>query len=199
MPTLHLGFLASHGGSNLQAILDACKAGRLDAVPCVVIGNNSDSLALARARREGIPAYHVSGTTHPGGVEDAEIRRLFTAHGVDTVILAGYMKKLGPLTLQAFRGRILNIHPALLPKHGGQGMYGSRVHAAVLAAGESVSGATVHLVDDRYDHGPILAQREVAVLPDDTPESLAARVLAQEHALYVETLQRIAAGEIRLS
>ena len=199
MPTLHLGFLASHGGSNMQAILDACRAGRLDALPRVAISNNSESGALQRAQREGVPAFHVSGATHPGGTEDAAILRLLRAHGVDTVLLAGYMKKLGPLVLDAYRGRILNIHPALLPKYGGQGMYGMRVHEAVLAASEQVSGATVHLVDALYDHGPILAQREVPVEPSDSPASLAARVLVQEHTLYVETLQRIAAGEIRLS
>ncbi|MFA5026710.1 MAG: phosphoribosylglycinamide formyltransferase [Candidatus Methylomirabilota bacterium] len=199
MPTLHLGFLASHGGSNMQAILDACRAGRLDALPRVAISNNSQSGALERARRDGVPAFHVSGATHPGGAEDGAILRLLRAHGVDTVLLAGYMKKLGPLVLGAYRGRILNIHPALLPKYGGQGMYGMRVHEAVLAAAERKSGATVHLVDSRYDHGPILAQREVPVEPGDSPASLAARVLVQEHTLYVETLQRIAAGEIRLS
>lgn len=198
MPTLHLGFLASHGGSNMQAILDACRAGRLDALPRVAISNNSQSGALERARRDGVPAFHVSGATHPGGAEDGAILRLLRAHGVDTVLLAGYMKKLGPLVLGAYRGRILNIHPALLPKYGGQGMYGMRVHEAVLAAAERKSGATVHLVDSRYDHGPILAQREVPVEPGDSPASLAARVLVQEHTLYVETLQRIAAGEIRL-
>jgi len=199
VPTLHLGFLASHGGSNMQAILDACRAGRLDALPRVAISNNSQSGALERARRDGVPAFHVSGATHPGGAEDGAILRLLRAHGVDTVLLAGYMKKLGPLVLGAYRGRILNIHPALLPKYGGQGMYGMRVHEAVLAAAERKSGATVHLVDSRYDHGPILAQREVPVEPGDSPASLAARVLVQEHTLYVETLQRIAAGEIRLS
>jgi len=197
MPTLQLGFLASHGGSNLQAILDACRTGRLDAVPRVVISNNSQAMALERARRAEVPAYHVSGRTHPGG-EDAEILRLLRLHGVDTVVLAGYMKKLGPAMLRAYRGRILNIHPALLPKFGGPGMYGGRVHAAVLAAGERVSGVTVHLVDERYDQGPVLAQRQVPVEEGDSPETLAARVLIQEHRLYAETLQRIAAGEIRL-
>jgi len=199
VPTLRLGFLASHGGSNMQAILDACKAGRLDAVPCVVISNNSEAMALQRARREGIPAWHISGATHPGEAEDREILRVLTAHGVDTVLLAGYMKKLGPATLGAYRGRILNIHPALLPKFGGEGMYGKRVHEAVLAAGETVTGVTVHVVDALYDHGRVLAQREVAVEPGDTPDSLAARVLVQEHRLYAETLQRIATGEIQLA
>jgi len=198
MATLRLGFLASHGGSNMQAIIDACKAHRLDAVPCVAISNNSEATALVRARGEGIPGYHVSGVTHPGEAEDAEILRILRAHGVDTVILAGYMKKLGTRTLRAYQGRILNIHPALLPRHGGAGMYGKRVHAAVLAAGETVTGVTIHFVDEQYDHGPILAQVEVPVLPGDTAESLAERVLAQEHRLYPETLQKISDGRILL-
>jgi phosphoribosylglycinamide formyltransferase-1 len=182
----------------MQAIIDACVAGRLDAVPCVVISNNSEAVALERARKTGVPRYHISGKTHPGETEDQAILRTLRAHEVDTVILAGYMKRLGPLTLQAYRGRILNIHPALLPKFGGQGMYGKRVHEAVLRAGEPVTGVTVHVVDELYDHGRILAQCEVPVLAGDTAESLAERVLRQEHQLYSDTLRRIAAGEIEL-
>jgi phosphoribosylglycinamide formyltransferase-1 len=194
-----LGILASHGGSNMQAIIDACKSGGLPAIPRVVLSNNSASLALARARREGIPAYHLSALTHPcPEALDREILRLLQTHAVDLVVLAGYMKKLGPATLEAYRGRILNIHPALLPRFGGRGMYGRLVHEAVLAAGEATTGVTVHLVDAEYDRGPILAQREVPVRPGDTPESLAERVLREEHRLYVETLRRICRGEITL-
>lgn len=198
MATLHLGFLASHGGSNMQAIIDACKDGRLDARPCVVISNNSDSMALQRARNEGIPCSHISGATHPGSAEDEEILRVLRRHAVDTVILAGYMKILGSVTLHAYRGRILNIHPALLPKFGGKGMYGKRVHEAVLAAGERVTGVTIHLIDENYDTGPIVNQCQVPVLEGDTADSLAERVLKHEHALYVETLQKISDGTIRL-
>ncbi|OGB92004.1 MAG: phosphoribosylglycinamide formyltransferase [candidate division NC10 bacterium RIFCSPLOWO2_02_FULL_66_22] len=198
MATLHLGFLASHGGSNMQAIIDACKDGRLDARPCVVISNNSDSMALQRARNEGIPCSHISGATHPGSAEDEEILRVLRRHAVDTVILAGYMKILGSVTLHAYRGRILNIHPALLPKFGGKGMYGKRVHEAVLAAGERVTGVTIHLIDENYDTGPIVNQCQVPVLEGDTPDSLSKRVLKHEHALYVETLQKISDGRIRL-
>ncbi len=198
MAILHLGFLASHGGSNMQAIIDACKMGPLDATPCVVISNNSDSMALQRAKNEGIPHYHISSVTHPGPLEDEEILRVLKHHGVDTVILAGYMKMLGPATLRAYRGRILNIHPALLPKFGGKGMYGKRVHEAVLAAGEQVTGVSIHIVDENYDTGPIIAQRQVPVLPGDTADSLAERVLKHEHVLYAETLQKIADGRITL-
>jgi phosphoribosylglycinamide formyltransferase 1 len=182
----------------MQAIIDACVAGHLDAVPCVVISNNSEAVALGRARTAGIPRYHISGKTHPEEREDQAILRTLRAHAVDTVILAGYMKRLGPLTLDAYRGRILNIHPALLPKFGGRGMYGKRVHEAVLKAGETVTGVTVHVVDELYDHGRILAQCEVPVLAGDTVEPLAERVLRQEHRLYADTLRRIAAGEITL-
>lgn len=198
MTTLHLGFLASHGGSNMQAIIDACKRGRLDAKPCVVISNNSDSMALQRAKNEGIPRYHISSVTHPGSLEDEEILRTLKCHGVDTVILAGYMKMLGPATLRAYRGRILNIHPALLPKYGGKGMYGKRVHEAVLAAGEKVTGVSIHIVDENYDTGPIIAQCQVPVHEGDTVDSLAERVLKHEHVLYAETLQKIADGRIAL-
>lgn len=196
---LRLGFLASHKGSNMQAIIDACKEGRLSAQPAVAISNNSESGALARARQEGIPACHLSSHTHPGpGALDQAICAALTRHQAEVVCLAGYMKRLGPRTLEAYRGRVLNIHPALLPKFGGKGFYGEAVHQAVLAAGEKESGPTVHLVDEKYDHGPVLAQARVPVLPGDTPETLAARVLAQEHRLYAETLQRIASGEMVL-
>lgn len=184
----------------MQAIIDACKEGMLDAVPVVVISNNGESRALERARTEGIPNYYLSGKTHPDpdGLDQA-ILDVLILHKADVVALAGYMKKLGPKTLAHFRGRILNIHPALLPKHGGKGMYGIRVHEAVIAAGETESGVTVHLVTEEYDRGPILAQVRVPVLSGDTPETLAERVLVQEHILYPATLQRIATGEIVLS
>ena len=120
------------------------------------------------------------------------------SHHVDLVILAGYMKKIGYQMLDAFRGRIINIHPSLLPKYGGTGMYGMKVHAAVIAAGETETGVTVHVVDRDYDQGPILAQRVIPVETGDTPESLAARVLDTEHAIYVDTLDKLISGEIRL-
>jgi len=119
-------------------------------------------------------------------------------HGVDLVILAGYMRPVGPGLLQAYPDRVLNIHPALLPKFGGKGMYGIHVHEAVLAAGDKTTGVTVHLVNSEYDRGRILAQRTAPVLPGDTPESLQKRVLAIEHEIYADVINRIAAGEIRL-
>ncbi len=196
---LRLGFLASHGGSNVQAILDACREGRLDAEACVVISNNSDAQVLDRAMAARVPAFHLSSHIHPDQARlDEAILATLEKHRVNLIVLAGYMKKLGPKTLARYRGRVLNMHPALLPKFGGQGMYGHHVHDAVLAAGEKESGATVHLADEEYDRGRILAQKKVPVMADDTSESLAARVLVVEHQLYAETLQRIARGDIRL-
>lgn len=196
---INIGFLASHGGSNMQAIINAIKDGKLDARACAVISNNSSSMALQRAISEGIPAYHVSlKTMGSQEVLDNEIIRLFSEHKVDTVVLAGYMKMLGEIVLESFNSRVLNIHPALLPKFGGKGMYGHNVHSAVIAAGEKESGPTVHLVNNHYDKGRILAQKKVPVLPDDTPDTLAQRVLEQEHIIYPETLQKISIGEIIL-
>ena len=199
MDDLRLGFLSSHGGTNMQAIIDACRGGRLEAEPCVVISNNSGSAALERAKGEGIPRYHLSGKTHPQPERlDATIADALSLHGVNLVVLAGYMKLLGPKTVWGYRGRIVNIHPALLPKHGGRGLYGLAVHEAVVTARESVTGVTIHLVDEQYDQGPIVAQCEVPVLEGDTADTLSERVLKREHQFYVETLQRIAAGEIDL-
>ena len=184
----------------MQAIIDACKDGRLDASPRVVISNNSGSNTLARARREEIPGYHISGKTHPSPEElDRGMLETLEMHGVNLVVLAGYMKLLGPRTISRYRGRILNIHPALLPRFGGKGLYGGAVHEAVLAAGERVTGVTIHLVDEAYDRGPIVAQCEVPVMSDDTVDSLSERVLNREHEFYVETLQKIERGELDLS
>jgi phosphoribosylglycinamide formyltransferase 1 len=192
-----LGFLASHNGSDMQAVIDACKNGVLKAQPAVIISNNSDSGALQRAKTEGIPHYHMSRQTHPVAEElDAAMLKAFTSHGVDLVILAGYMRKPGPQTLHHYHGRVINIHPALLPKYGGEGMYGIKVHTAVLAAGEKETGITIHLADADYDHGTILAQARVPVKSGDTPETLAARVLEREHSFLVETVGRILNGEI---
>ncbi len=196
---MRLGLLASHGGSNLGAIVAACRAGRIAAEPVVVIGNNSRAFALERARRAGIPAYHLSSKTHPDPADlDAAITATLARYDVDFIALAGYMKRLGPRTLDRWRGRIVNIHPALLPQFGGQGLFGAHVHAAVLAAGATVTGVTIHFVTAEYDQGPIVAQATVPVEPGDTPETLGARVLQREHELYVETLARVSRGELRL-
>ncbi len=196
---MRLGVLASHGGSNLQALIDSTKSGALDAQVTVVISNNSDSLALDRARKEAIPALHLSRNTHPdSGQLDQAILQALKEHEVNLVVLAGYMRPLGSGVLDAYRRRILNIHPALLPNHGGHGMYGMRVHESVIQSGDRMTGVTVHLVDEGYDQGPIVAQTQVPVLEDDTAETLAQRVLETEHRFYSEVLQRVRTGDIDL-
>ncbi len=195
---IRLGVLASHGGSNLQAIIDNIKKGKLRAKVCVVISNNSEAYALERARKNKIPAIHLSNKHYPKDEElDVVIAKELKKYKVDLVIFAGYMKKRGKKFLNQFPNRVLNIHPALLPKFGGKGMYGIKVHQAVLRRGEKETGVTVHLVDEKYDHGKILAQRKVPVLPGDTPETLQQRVLKVEHQLYSEVIQKIADGEIK--
>lgn len=199
MTNIKLGFLASGRGSNMLAIINACKSGKLRANPVLIISNNISSGALEIARKENIPSFHLSLRTHSDPeLLDKAITEVLKEYEVDIVILAGYMKKIGPMILKTYKNRILNIHPSLLPKFGGQGMYGMQVHEAVLKSGENETGVTVHLVTDEYDEGKILAQRIVKVVEGDTKESLAARVLEVEHALYVEVLQKIVSGVIKL-
>jgi phosphoribosylglycinamide formyltransferase-1 len=194
-----LGFLASHRGTNMQAIIDACTDGRLNAKPAVVISNNGESQALDRAMAAGIPAYHMSSRNFPDPEAlDRAITEALQKHQVNLVLLAGYMKRVGPRTLAAFPGRIINIHPALLPRYGGKGMYGTNVHEAVIASGDRETGITIHQVDENYDGGNVLAQRKVPVRTEDTAQSLADRMLPLEHELYVGTLERIFSGEIKL-
>ena len=196
---LRIAVLASGSGTTLQAVIDACESGALDGSVVLVISNNSASGAMQRAARHALAAVHLSGRTHPGAAAlDGAIAEALTDVSPDVVLLAGYMKKLGPATLGAFGGRVINTHPSLLPKYGGQGMYGGHVHAAVIEARDETTGISVHLVDGDYDTGAVLAQREVPVLPDDDAESLAQRVQSVERPFLVEVLQRIATGEIQL-
>lgn len=196
---LRLGFLSSHGGSSMYAIARAIDGGMLDAVGTVVISNNANPLAFQRAAEMGLETRHISAKTH-GSSEAADLAIVETMKqfDVELVILSGYMRKLGPEMLKAFPRRILNIHPALLPKFGGAGFYGSRVHEAVIAAGETSSGATIHLIDEQYDTGPIVSQRSLELDPGETAESLARRVGELELELYVDTLCDIVSGKIDL-
>jgi phosphoribosylglycinamide formyltransferase-1 len=196
---MKVAVLASHEGTTLQAILDACATGQIPCRVVAVISNNPESGAIRRAQAAGVPVHHLSSKTHPDPPQlDAAIAAALAAAAPDVIVLAGYMKLLGPRTLSRFRGRVLNTHPALLPKFGGKGMYGLHVHRAVLAVGERTSGATVHVVTDEYDAGPIVAQCDVPVEPGDTPETLAARVQPQERALLVRVLSDLAAGRLSL-
>lgn len=186
---LRIALLASHEGTTAQVVLDACATGVIRGLVAVVISNNANASVLRRAEAAGVPWLHLSSKTHPEPEElDRAIANSLTAANANVVVLAGYLKRLGPYTLDAFGGRIINTHPALLPNFGGQGMYGDRVHEAVIVAGVSVSGASVHLVTNEYDAGRVLYQREVQVLPDDDATSLGERVRSVERALLVRTL-----------
>lgn len=192
---LNIAVLASHSGTTLQSIIDACEAETLQARVSLVVSNNSGAMAAERAARHAIPFCHLSSRTHPDPDDlDEAICNALDKHDPQLVVLAGYMKKLGQRTIERFNGRILNTHPALLPKHGGQGMYGDRVHEAVIAAGERETGVTIHLVDAEYDQGPIVAQCRIPVLPDDDARALAERVQQREKPFLIETLQSIADG-----
>ncbi|MGA2007883.1 MAG: phosphoribosylglycinamide formyltransferase [Solirubrobacteraceae bacterium] len=190
-----LAIFASGTGTTAQAVIDACASGRIDGEVVLIVSNNPGAQVLERAAAAGIPARRLSTRTHPdpGALAQAMLDALAEA-GVTHVLLAGYMKKLAPVLVAAYGGRIYNTHPALLPAYGGQGMYGDRVHAAVLADRRTRSGATVHLVTDEYDSGPIVGQVEVPVLPDDDPGSLGQRVRAAERELVVEVLADVARG-----
>lgn len=194
---MRLAVFASHTGTTLQAIIDAVRSGRLPARLEVVISNNRESRSLQRARDAGVRAVHLSSATHPDPAAlDAAILATLRELAVDTVFLAGYMKKLGPAVLAAYAGKIFNTHPALLPKHGGRGMYGNRVHEAVLASRDRETGASIHLVDADYDTGRVVAQCRVPVVPTDSVETLAARVQERERELVVDTLAKLAAGAV---
>lgn len=196
---LNIAVFASGRGSNLEALHRSLTARAAAARIVAVISNNSGSGALAFARANGIPALHLSRQRFDDDASfNTAMLGVLRAHATDLVVLAGYMKKLDASVVAAYRGRIINVHPALLPKYGGEGMYGMRVHEAVVAAGDAVSGATVHLVDEEYDRGRILLQDIVTVAPGETPESLAAKVLNVEHRILPEVVTMFAEGRIGL-
>ncbi|HDG67821.1 MAG TPA: phosphoribosylglycinamide formyltransferase [candidate division Zixibacteria bacterium] len=194
---MNLAVFVSGSGTNLQAIIDAVAEGKLSAKIRLVLSSRADAFALRRAEKHGIPTVYLSSKEFDS--REKFVRAMMETlqrHQVDFIALAGYMRRVPPEVVQKFKNRITNIHPALLPAFGGKGMYGIRVHQAVIEYGCKVTGVTVHLVDEEYDHGPIVAQRCVPVLDDDTPETLAARVLEVEHQLYPEVLQLFAEGKV---
>jgi phosphoribosylglycinamide formyltransferase-1 len=196
---MRLAVLASHEGTTLQAVLDAVAEARIAGCVAAVISNNRESAALRRAHAAGVPALHLSSVTYPDAEElDRAILTALADARADLVLLAGYMKKLGPAVLREYGGRIVNTHPALLPKFGGKGMYGDRVHEAVLASGDAETGVSIHLVDADYDTGPVLAQCRVPVLPGDSVADLSTRVRAREKEFVVEVLKRIVEGDLKL-
>lgn len=183
-----IAVLASGGGTNLQAIIDyfgelSSPAGVIQ----LVASNKQSAGALARARAAGIPAETFDATD-----DGTALSTLLARWAIDLVVLAGYLKRIPSLVIDEYRGRIINIHPGLLPEFGGAGMYGERVHAAVLKSGATTTGLTVHLVDNEYDHGPVIAQWRLRVRMDDTTESLATRVLSAEHIVYPRVVEMIA-------
>ena len=193
--SVRVAVLASGAGTNLQAILayfDALGA-RAGASVTLVASDRASAPALERARGRDIPAVHL-GAEHRG---DAMVE-LLEAHRTDVVALAGYLRFVPSTVTRQWRGRILNVHPSLLPAFGGAGMYGARVHQAVLDAGVRVTGTTVHFVDEVYDRGPIIAQWPVPVLPRDSVESLARRVLAVEHVVFPRALHAVTQGVVTL-
>ena len=199
MKKLFLGVFASGRGTNFRAILEAVREGRLDAEVKVLISNKENAGALSIAMENGIPTSVISRQNFDS--RESFVKALLSTlekYSVNFIALAGYMKKVPPEVISAYHNRILNIHPALLPSFCGKGMYGEHVHRAVLQQGCKVTGVTVHLVDEIYDHGPIVAQQCVPVKEDDTPESLAARVLQVEHEIYAKALQLFAEERVKV-
>ncbi|MBI5021260.1 MAG: phosphoribosylglycinamide formyltransferase [Ignavibacteriales bacterium] len=197
---LNIAIFASGNGSNFRAIQEAISGGKIrNAQIALVISNNSSAGALEIARGFKIPAVHISRAQYNSDDElNATLIGALAKHHINFIALAGYMKKIDASIVGAFRNRIVNIHPALLPKFGGSGMFGLHVHEAVLAAKENISGATVHIVDEEFDHGMIVLQKTVAVEPSDTAETLAARILKLEHEIYPEAIGLFAEGKIKI-
>lgn len=191
-----LAAFCSGTGSNFQSLYHAINERGLSAEFALCLSNRSECGAVTFARQHGIPTVHLSEKqydTHEAF--SAAMLETLEEHGVEYILLAGYLRKIPEAVVNAYFFRILNIHPALLPEFGGPGMYGINVHRAVLEAGRKQTGATVHYVDPEYDKGPILLQRKVPVEPGDTPESLASRVLKCEHRLYPDALEILLTGK----
>jgi len=197
--TVRIGVLASGGGSNMQAVMDAIYAGRIDGRIVLVIGDRPGAFALERARQAGIATAVISPRDYPTRAEFSRaLADRLRAAEVELVLLAGFMFITTAELTDAFPGRMINIHPALIPSFCGPGFYGHHVHDAVLAAGVKISGCTVHFVELDADAGPIIVQRVVPVREDDTPETLAARVLLEEHKALPEAVRLFCAGRLRI-
>lgn len=190
---LNVAVFASGGGTNFQALLDHQADGTAP-WRVVVLVCNREAGAMERARAAGVEAVVVPTKDRDAAEVSEDTLRVLEGHGVEVILLAGYLRLLPPEVVARYSGRILNIHPALLPDFGGKGMYGMNVHRAVLESGASETGATVHVVDEQYDRGAILAQARVPVLPGDAPEDLARRVLRVEHELYPEVVDHLCAA-----
>ncbi len=190
-PTVRIGFLASHNGTTFRVMLERNESNPVNIVPAVLITNNSAPVCLNVASKYGVPSFVINKTTVGEENIDRAIRDCLVQHQADFIVMAGYMKKLGHETLQAFSGKILNSHPALLPKFGGKGMYGRFVHEAVIAANEKESGVTIHLADAEYDTGPIVTQVKFSLSKDETVESLEERVKSLEANAYLQAIEKL--------
>jgi len=190
-PIVRAGFLASHGGTAFRHIMESRESSSVFVEPTVLITNNLDAAALAVAGKYGVPSYVINANTTDPSLIDHEICRRLVEHDTELVVLAGFMKKIGAETLNKFTGRIINSHPALLPKFGGQGMYGRRVHNAVVEAGETHSGVTVHIVDKEYDTGPMLYQTSIPLSKMETPESLEEKIKTLEPDAYLKAIEKL--------
>lgn len=197
MKRARIGVLASGGGTNLQCVIDACERGEIDADVAVVVSNVPEAFALERAKKHHIDAYAFPHKGVTREQHEADIIECLEQHSVDLVLLAGYLRILTPVFIDKYKGRLMNTHPALLPSFGGSGMHGLKVHKAVLDYGCKVSGCTIHFVTLDVDGGPIILQKSVQVLEEDTPETLQERVLKEEHKLYPRAVQLFAAGKLR--
>lgn len=185
-----LAVFISGSGSNLQAIIDHCANGVIAGSVKLVVSSRDDAYGLVRAQKAGIPtAIHRRKDFPDGAAADAHLLNLLAQHYIELIALAGFLKMVPPAIIRAYQNRIVNIHPGLLPKYGGKGMYGHFVHEAVLTAKEPETGVTIHIVDEMYDHGRVLVQKKVPVLPGDTPDTLASRVLSIEHTLYPQVIK----------
>jgi phosphoribosylglycinamide formyltransferase 1 len=190
---------ASGSGSNFQALIDRRECGDLHVELALLIGNNSTAGAFEKAKKHQIPSLHLAPTHFESEVLYTEkLLSILESYKIDLIILAGYMKKLPPEVIGKYRNRIVNVHPGLLPAFGGKGMYGSRVHQAVIDYGAKISGITIHLVDEEYDHGPIILQESIKVDSFDDAHSLAERILKVEHANYWKAIEAIAQGTVTI-
>ena len=196
---MNLAFFASYNGSSAHAITDACFNGDLIASPVFLMSNNSNAAAIEWANNKGLKTACLNGKTHPDTNDlDQAIAEKLEEYRINMVILSGYMKLIGPRTMDAVNGKILNVHPALLPKYGGQGMYGDHVHKAVKESGDTHTGPTIHLVNEEYDEGRILAQKKLEINEKDSVSDIANKVKNAEPNFYIETVQKILKGEITL-
>ncbi len=194
-----IAVLASGNGTNFQALIDAVKTGDIDGEIVALVTNRRHAYAITRAREAGVEVVVMEPEKFKSRtLFCSKMAKALNERDIELVCLAGYMMKLEPCMVRSFPNRILNIHPALLPKYGGKGMYGRFVHEAVIAAAEKESGCTVHLVNEIYDEGPIIAQAKVAVEPTDTPDTLAEKIHPVEHKLYVQVVRDVCAGKIDL-